>query len=166
MIDEPRLEALEEHQLVATYDAFNRSDAIRLGQALVTIGLERQMPIVVDIRTATSVLFHASLPGATSDNDAWVERKARTALRFETSTLLTAERHARSGYDPFSTPGWLDPTAFTLAGGGVAIRVASAGVVAVATVSGLVADADHDLVMRAIAADRQTPVRGLDELDR
>lgn len=162
MTDERRLRTLEEHELVATYDSFNRGDAIRLGQTLVGLGLDRQFPVVIDIRNATSILFHASLPGATADNDAWVERKARSALRFEASTLLIAERQARSGYEASSIPGWLDPAMYTLAGGAVAVRTACAGVVAVATASGLKSDEDHDFVIAAIAADRKVSVSNLE----
>ena len=47
-------------------------------------------------------------------------------------------------------PGWLDPATYALAGGAVPIRVTGAGVVAVATMSGLPSVQDHDTVVDAI----------------
>jgi uncharacterized protein (UPF0303 family) len=95
------------------------------------------------------VLFRAAMPGTTADQDSWIERKSATAFRFEASTLLVGLRMEADRRDPFAD-GWLDPVTYTLAGGAVPIRVEGAGVVAVATVSGLSSQDDHALVVDAL----------------
>lgn len=144
------LERLEAEHVELQLDGFDRRDAWRLGSAIVERALQESLPVAVDVRTATSVLFHASLPGATADNDEWVRRKAAAVLRFEASTALLEARSAGSPRDMFE-PGWLDPTVYALAGGAVPVRVRGVGVVAVATVSGLSSEDDHDLVVQALA---------------
>lgn len=146
-----RIAQLERDEADVVLDHFDRKDAWELGAALANLALEHDLPVVVDIRTPAGILFHASLPGATADNDEWVNRKSRTALRFEASTALLDARAERRGLDMF-VDGWLDPNDYTLAGGAVPIRVAGAGVVAVATVSGLTSADDHQLVVDALRA--------------
>ncbi len=144
-----RLAQLERDDEELVLDHFDRRDAWELGDRLAHLALERALPVVVDVRTPAGILFHASLPGATADNDEWVNRKSRTALRFEASTALLGTRAEHVGFD-FFDQGWLDPADYTVAGGAVPIRVAGVGVVAVATVSGLTSADDHQLVVDAL----------------
>ncbi|PRA79713.1 heme-degrading domain-containing protein [Microbacterium sp. MYb66] len=144
-----RLAELEEQHETLTVERFERSDAWELGRYLADKALAAGYPVAVDVRTAAGILFHASLPGATSDNETWVAKKAATALRFEAATALLEARINAGGRDMYE-PGWLDPGTYAVAGGAVPIRVRGAGVVAVATVSGLASDQDHDLVVDAI----------------
>ena len=160
MSAEARLEHLEEQHRTLVLTRFDRRDAWELGRFLADKALTEGYPIVVDVRTASGILFHASLPGATSDNDSWAEKKAATALRFETSTALLAARIDSGGRD-LHEPGWLDRDTYAVAGGAVPIRVAGVGVVAVATISGLPSDDDHDTVVDGILAlDALTKGRG------
>lgn len=140
------LARLEAEHLDLILERFDRADAWRLGSSIAERALRESYPIAVDVRTASGVLFHASLPGATSDNDSWAEKKAAAALRFETSTALLEARIEAGGRDMFE-PGWLDPAVYAIAGGAVPIRVRGVGVIAVATVSGLPSADDHDTVV-------------------
>lgn len=149
MTDDEWLSRLEHEHIELELDRFDRADAWRLGRAIAERGLAESASIAVDIRTASAVLFHASLPGATADNDSWVAKKAATALRFETSTALLEARVAAGGRDPME-PGWLDAATYAVAGGAVPVRVRGVGVVAVATVSGLPSADDHALVTDAL----------------
>ncbi len=146
-----RLAQLERDEAELVLDHFDRRDAWELGAQLAHVALDRGLPVVVDIRTSAGILFHASLPGATADNDEWVNRKSRMALRFEASTALLSAGAEQRGIDFFDS-GWLDPREYTVAGGAVPIRVAGVGVVAVATVSGLTSAEDHQLVVDALRA--------------
>ncbi|WP_136056149.1 heme-degrading domain-containing protein [Microbacterium sp. K24] len=143
------LARLEAEHLELELPGFDRADAWRLGSSIAERALAASHPVAIDVRTASGVLFHASLPGATADNDEWVRRKAATAFRFETSTALLEARFVAGGRDMFE-PGWLDPAEYAVAGGAVPVRVTGVGVVAVATVSGLASEDDHDLVVQAI----------------
>jgi uncharacterized protein (UPF0303 family) len=117
-----------------------------LGSRLAERARRDRHAVMIDIRRPASVLFRAAMPGTTADQDSWIERKSATAFRFESSTLLVGLRMQADGRDPFAD-GWLDPVTYTLAGGAVPIRVSGAGVVAVATVSGLSSQDDHALVV-------------------
>lgn len=152
-----RLAALEEQHEKLVVERFDRKSAWLLGSYLANRAMDEKHPVVVDIRTASGILFHASLPGATADNSEWAARKAATALRFETATALL-EARIEDGGRSMHEPGWLDPVMYALAGGAVPIRVKGVGlVVAVATMSGLTSAKDHDTVVDAI---RELPKLG------
>jgi uncharacterized protein (UPF0303 family) len=128
--------------------SFDEAAAWRLGVILVDLG--QGMPVVINIRTADRVLFHAALPGSAPLNDLWAQRKSNTALMFQLPSLLVGRRKAAKGET-------LERDGLSLAshadhGGAVPIRVKGVGVVAVATVSGLPQVEDHKLVVRGIRA--------------
>lgn len=127
---------------------FTEADALRLGQVLIDLAAD--LPVVIDIRTADRTLFHAALPGSAPLNDLWARRKSNTALMFQLPSLLVAARN-RAKDEPLDRHG-LGPADYADSGGAVPIRVKGAGVVAVATVSGLPQVEDHKLVVRGLKA--------------
>ncbi|RYI35098.1 MAG: hypothetical protein EON48_01320 [Acetobacteraceae bacterium] len=129
---------------------FDEADALRLGQILLELAMPKALPIVVDIRTADRTFFHAGLPGSAPLNDLWARRKSNTALMFQVPSLLVAARNQAKG-ETLDRHG-LSGADYADSGGAVPIRVVGAGVVAVATVSGLPQVEDHRLVVRAIFA--------------
>lgn len=132
------------------FPRFAEDTALDLGLALVTLATERALPVVIDIRTADRTLFHAALPGATPLNDVWARRKSNTALMYQAASMLVGLRH-RLQDDTLAKNG-LDLASHADHGGAVPVRVAGAGVVAVATVSGLPQAEDHALVVEAMEA--------------
>lgn len=148
---ESEIERLEAEEVALVLPRFDRADAWRLGTLITERAMAEGLGVAVDIRRSGHVLFHASLEGATADNDEWIRRKSALVLRFEASSLLLTRRFAASGRDPFdSAVGWLDHDDYVLAGGSVPIRVDGVGVVAAATVSGLAQEVDHALVVDAL----------------
>jgi uncharacterized protein (UPF0303 family) len=133
-------------------DAFTETEALRLGQILVDLALAANLPVVIDIRTADRVLFHAGLPGSAPLNDLWARRKSNTALMFQLPTLLVGLRNKAK--DEALDRHGLSAADYADNGGAVPIRVKGVGVVAVATVSGLPQVDDHKLVVRGIKALR------------
>lgn len=131
-----------------TLPAFTEETALNLGAHLVALARAEGLPVVIDIRTADRTLFHAALPGSAPLNDLWARRKSATALMFQEASLLVGLRLAARGQDV--TAHGLDPADFADHGGAVPIRVTGAGVVAVATVSGLPSREDHALVLRGL----------------
>ncbi len=129
---------------------FTERTALRLGQILVDLALAEGLPVVVNIRTADRVLFHAGLPGSTPLNDLWARRKSNTALKFQLPSLLVGRRNKARG-EGLERHG-LPPEDYSDSGGAVPIRVRGVGVVAVATVSGLPQVEDHKLVVRGLKA--------------
>jgi uncharacterized protein (UPF0303 family) len=130
-------------------DSFGPADALRLGLILVRRGTEGSMPIAIDIRRGAQILFHAALEGAQADNDVWIARKARAVERYGIPSLLLGTRPKIAGRR-IENEGWFDQMTYAAHGGGFPVTVKGAGIVAVATVSGLPQIDDHDLVVAAL----------------
>ncbi|WP_374372558.1 heme-degrading domain-containing protein [Tabrizicola sp.] len=129
-------------------DRFDEDAALRLGQILVELASTGKMPVVINIRTADRTLFHAALPGSAPLNDLWARRKSNLALMFQLPSLLVGQQHKAK--DETLARHGLRAEDYADNGGAVPIKVRGAGVVAVATVSGLPQVEDHKLVVRAI----------------
>jgi uncharacterized protein (UPF0303 family) len=106
--------------------------------------------VVINIRSVNRTFFHAALAGSAPLHEIWARRKSNIALTFQEPSLLVGLRHKEKG-ENLAKHG-LDPAEFADHGGAVPIRVAGAGIVAVATVSGLPQVEDHMLVVRGIKA--------------
>jgi uncharacterized protein (UPF0303 family) len=141
---------LEAEAATLVLPAFDETTALRLGRILVDLALAEKLPVVIDIRTANRTLFHAGLPGSAPLNDLWAQRKSNTALMFQAPSLLVGARNRAKGQtlerDALPAAQYADN------GGAVPLVVAGAGLVAVATVSGLPQVEDHKLVVRGIRA--------------
>ena len=96
-------------------------------------------------------LFHAVLPGASPDNDAWIERKSRVVDRFGHSSLYVRQQCEELGTTAEARYG-LDPQRFSAHGGAFPVLVRSVGAVGVIAVSGLPQLEDHRLVVRVLRA--------------
>ncbi|MCX8453496.1 heme-degrading domain-containing protein [Paenarthrobacter ureafaciens] len=140
---------LETQALTLRLGGFDQSDALALGLLLVDLATTRALPVAIDIRREQHILFHASLPGATPDNDIWIERKSRTAQRYLEPSLLVGLKGRRGGRR-LEDNGWFDERLYASHGGAVPIHVDGTGVVAIATVSGLPQQDDHELVVEAL----------------
>ena len=125
---------------------FGETEAIALGQILVDMAAG--LPVVINIRSANRVFFHAALPGSAALNDNWARRKSNLALMFGLPSMLVGTKAAEGGND-LSVHG-LGLADYADHGGAVPIQVAGVGVVACATVSGLPSIEDHRLVVLAI----------------
>jgi uncharacterized protein (UPF0303 family) len=143
-------ELLEQEERLV-FDRFDNVDAWRLGSRLVELGLERGLPIAVDIRRGTQQLFHAALPGTNADNDVWIARKVRVVERFASSSFRLGRTLAEAGRQLGPDEG-LEPALFAAHGGAFPIRIRDVGVVGVVTVSGLPQADDHALVVEAVTA--------------
>ena len=149
MTTQDRMSELVGQETRFVLDSFDHQAAWRLGTLMVERALREHAPIIIDIRRPSVVLFRSALAGTTGENEAWLERKARTVLRFETSTALLAARFAAQGVDP-SAADWFDTVRFAAAGGSFPLRVRGVGVVAAVTVSGLTSDEDHDFIIGSL----------------
>ncbi len=141
---------LEAEAAALVLDRFDETVALRLGQALVDMALAEALPVVINIRTVDRTLFHAALPGSAPLNDLWARRKSNTALMFQLPSLLVGLRNKAKGQTLARDA--LDAADYADHGGAVPIRVRGAGMVAVATVSGLPQVEDHKLVVRGLKA--------------
>jgi uncharacterized protein (UPF0303 family) len=153
------IDRVEDEVKTLQFSRFGQADALALGLLLVDLGRERNLPIAIDIRRSKHVLFHVSLPGATPDNEIWIEKKSRTAARYAEPSLLVGLR-GRLGGGRLEDNGWFDQTRYAPHGGAFPIYVTGTGPVATVTVSGLPQKADHDLVVEALDSFRRSAVKG------
>jgi uncharacterized protein (UPF0303 family) len=141
--------AAEEEELQFT--SFTNDDAWELGTALVEFARRDGAPVAIDISRNHHQLFRAALPGATPDNDTWIERKQRVVHRFGHSTLHTRQAFVERG-TTFEEALGLDPQRYAAHGGGFPVIVRSVGPVGVVVVSGLPQLEDHRMVVSALRA--------------
>lgn len=146
----PSLTELAQDAKSVIYPRFDENIAIDLGQRMTEIARNDGLGVVINIRTANRTLFHAATLGSAALNDLWAQRKSNTALMTGKASLTVGVENRAKGR---SLPDdGLDFAEFADHGGAVPVVVAAAGVVAVATVSGLPQLDDHALVMRAMRA--------------
>ncbi|TLM88263.1 heme-degrading domain-containing protein [Pseudarthrobacter sp. NamE5] len=143
------IKQIEIEKQMLRFSKFGQGEALALGLLLVNLATSRALPVAIDIRKPQHILFHVSLPGATPDNDAWIERKSRTTERYCEPSLLVGLR-GRLGGGRLEDHGWFNQTLFASHGGAFPIHVNGTGFVATVTVSGLPQQEDHDLVVEAL----------------
>jgi len=141
--------AAEEEEL--QFSSFTNDDAWELGTALRELARRQGAPVAIDISRNCHQLFRAALPGATPDNDAWIERKQRVVHRFGHSTLHVRQSYVERG-TTFEEESGLDPQRYAAHGGGFPVLVRSVGPVGVLVVSGLPQLEDHRLIVAALRA--------------
>jgi uncharacterized protein (UPF0303 family) len=140
---------LEEQEQRLVFDRFDNTDALALGALLVDLAASRDLPVAVDIRRGTQQLFHAALPGSTTDNDHWIQRKVRVVERYGASSYLVGRRLAANDRQLDAGMG-VDPRDYAAHGGAFPVRIRDVGIVGVVTVSGLPQADDHALVVEAV----------------
>jgi uncharacterized protein (UPF0303 family) len=136
MTDFPTVAELAAEEEELQLARFTNDDAWTLGTALVTRAQQEQLP-------------HAAMTGATPDNDAWIERKARVVHRFGHSSLHVGQRCREAG-TTFEHEFGLDRQLFAAHGGGFPLIVRDVGPVGVVVVSGLPQVEDHRMVVAAL----------------
>jgi uncharacterized protein (UPF0303 family) len=154
MSDDPTgltLDELAAQEADLRFDRFDYDDAWRLGSMLVETARARALPIAIDITRGGQQLFHAALAGSTPDNDAWIQRKIRSVLRFGRSSMYLSLQRSLDGRS-LAEVSFVDPHEFAAAGGCFPIHVKGCGIVGTVTVSGLPQVDDHRLVVETIRA--------------
>ena len=132
--------ALEESVLV--FPSFELLDAVELGEIALDMGLDRSLPIAIEIRMGDWVVFHASLPGSKPENDSWIARKARVVAATGRSTMYERVKAEEEGIDWYSHYNRPEET-HAIHGGGLPINVAGNGMVGSLFISGLPQVEDH-----------------------
>ncbi len=138
---------------------FTVDDAWELGCAMRQAAAEAELPVCIGIMLGQHRVFHTALPGSSADNDEWLARKTRVALRYGQASLAVGESFRDGGKD-FDTDGRLDVTQYAAHGGVVPIKLRGGSVVGAVGVSGLPQLDDHAFViagLRAFLADRSEP---------
>ena len=124
--------------------SLTQAQALEIGAIAQAIGLERKMPIAVEVRMKDWIVFHASLPGSSPENDWWINRKAAVVNLTGNSTLLERVKAEEDGVDWYESHG-VEEEGYAISGGGLALIVVGLGLTGILIVSGLEQVADHML---------------------
>jgi len=147
---QPLSARIRQEELELDFDSFGYDTAWQIGSWLVERARTESMPVAISIVFGEQRVFHAALPGSSSDNDRWLTRKQRVVAAYGASSYRIGAEFRERGED-FAVDSGYDPSEYAAHGGAVPIRVRGALVGAVA-VSGLEQGADHDLVVEALRA--------------
>jgi uncharacterized protein (UPF0303 family) len=139
--------ALQEREL--TFPKFDAEIAWELGSILRKYAEARKYPVVIDVRRIGQPLFYTAMQGTTPDNPDWIRRKINVVERFHISSYAVNIQEKIKGKSILESQG-LSIRDYATHGGAFPLRVADAGIVGTATVSGLPMRADHELVVEAL----------------
>ena len=134
-------ELLREEQLLKLPN-LNIASAIEIGEIAKSFGVIRDLPIAVEVRLGDWIVYHASLPGSTVENQWWIDRKARVVTLKRHSTMFERVNAEERGVDWHKENNLLDET-HAIHGGGLPLITKNEGFVGVLLISGLPQVEDH-----------------------
>ena len=134
-------ELLREEQLLKLPN-LNIASAIEIGEIAKSFGVIRDLPIAVEVRLGDWIVYHASLPGSTVENQWWIDRKARVVTLKKHSTMFERVSAEERGVDWHKENNLLDET-HAIHGGGLPLITKDQGFVGVLLISGLPQVEDH-----------------------
>jgi uncharacterized protein (UPF0303 family) len=132
---------LKEEQLLIL-DSLDVKCALEIGEIAKSFGVMRDLPIAVEVRLGDWIIYHASLPGSSPENDWWIGRKARVVKLKQHSTLFERVLAQERGIDWHKENNLLDET-HAIHGGGLPLITKSDGFVGALLISGLPHVEDH-----------------------
>ena len=133
---------LLKEEALLTLPSLSVSDAVEIGEIAKTLGVQRSLPIAVEVRVGDWIVYHASLPGSTPENDWWIGRKARVVKLKKHSTMFERVLAEEQGIDWHKENNLLDET-HAIHGGGLPLITKEDGCVGVLIISGLPQVDDH-----------------------
>ena len=133
---------LLQEELLLTLPKLDVADAMEIGEIAKSFGTQKGLPIAVEVRIGDWIIYHASLPGSTSENQWWIDRKARVVMLKHHSTIYERVSAQERGVDWHKENNLLDET-HAIHGGGLPLITKSDGFVGVLLVSGLPQVDDH-----------------------
>ena len=127
---------------ILTLPSLGIADALEIGEISRSISLARNLPIAVEVRLGEWIIYHASLPGSTPENDWWMSRKARVVMLKHHSTMYERVSAEERGVDWHKENNLLDET-HAIHGGGLPLITKDEGFKGVLLISGLPQVEDH-----------------------
>ena len=132
---------LAEEQLLLL-PSLDNSDCIEIGQIATELATSQSLPIAIQVRLGDWIVYHAALPGSTTENDWWINRKARVVRLKQHSTLYERVLAQEQGIDWHKENNLLDET-HAIHGGGIALKTKDQGFLGTLLISGLPHVEDH-----------------------
>ena len=140
---------LLEEQIKLTLPALTITDALEIGEIAKFFGQDSSLPIAVEVRVGDWIVYHASLPGSSPENDWWIGRKARVVKLKQRSTLFERVFAEERGIDWHKENNLLEET-HAIHGGGLPLITKSDGFVGALLISGLPQIEDHLLGVKVL----------------
>ena len=137
----------EEEALVLP--AFDVAAALEIGQIAYEIATNRGINPAIEVRIGEWIVFHASLPGTSSENDWWMARNARVVLLTGHSSMHERVLAEEQNIDWFAKHS-VEEEQYAIHGGGLPINVAGKGLSGILLISGLPQIQDHLLGVDAL----------------
>ena len=135
-------EALLNQESQLLIPSLDVSSAIEIGEIAKSFGTQRSLPIAVEVRIGDWIIYHASLPGSSSENQWWIDRKARVVLLKHHSTIYERVSSEERGVNWHKENNLFDET-HAIHGGGLPLITKDKGFVGVLLISGLPQVEDH-----------------------
>ena len=132
---------LNEEQIL-TLPSLDLIEALEIGEIAKSLGQMRNLPIAVEVRLLDWVIYHASLPGSKSENQWWIDRKARVVMLKYHSTMHERVSAEERGVDWHKENNVEDKT-HAIHGGGLPLITKDEGFVGILLISGLPQVEDH-----------------------
>ena len=132
---------LNEEQIL-TLPSLDLTGALEIGEIAKSLGQVRNLPIAVEVRLLDWIIYHASLPGSKSENQWWIDRKARVVMLKHHSTLYERVSAEERGVDWHRENNLLDET-HAVHGGGLPLITKKEGFIGILLISGLPQVEDH-----------------------
>jgi len=133
---------LHVEEQILTLPSLSTAEALEIGEIAKSIGVARNLPIATEVRLGDWIIYHASLPGSTPENDWWMSRKARTVMLKHHSTMYERVSAQERGVDWHNENNLLDET-HAIHGGGLPLITKDDGLSGVLLISGLPQVEDH-----------------------
>jgi uncharacterized protein (UPF0303 family) len=133
---------LKNEEQILILPSVDIAGALEIGEIAKSIADLRKLPVAIQVRLDNWIIYHASLPGSTSENQWWIDRKARVVMLKHHSTLFERVSAEERGVDWHKENNLLDET-HAIHGGGLPLITKDKGFVGVLLISGLPQVEDH-----------------------
>ena len=133
---------LLDEERILTLPSLDLAGVLEIGEIAKSFGFARNLPIATEVRLGDWIIYHASLPGSTAENQLWIDRKARTVMFKQHSTMYERVSAEERGIDWHKENELLDET-HAIHGGGLPLITKNEGFVGVLLISGLPQAEDH-----------------------
>ena len=117
------------------------SDALEIGQVGTQIGINRKLPITIEVRIGEWIVYHASLEGSKPENDWWINRKVAVVMLKKHSTMYERVSAEERGVDWHKENNLKDET-YAIHGGALPL-ITNEGFRGILIISGLPQVEDH-----------------------
>ena len=139
---------LLEHEKSTVLEKLGNKEAIEIGELATKIGLERNLPIAIQVQIGDWVVYKAALPGSKPENDGWIKRKANVVLMKHHSTMYERVFAEENNRDWHSDNEVVDAT-HAIHGGGFPLNTQE-GFKGILLISGLPQVEDHLLAVEIL----------------